>query len=166
MQGFHGNSIDLPRQECDPTKSEYAERPGVLIVDGDHWVRVMLQLGLQRNGFDVWSASNDLEVLDLYLECGFLVDVVLLDITQPNLNGPRILDGLQGLNPDVLVCFMVGEHGVSKPEAWLGRGTGCFITKPFYVDRLAEVLRPFSGNSRRLCGTVNKRFIQSKDAVS
>jgi DNA-binding response OmpR family regulator len=162
MQELHGSSIELPSQKYQPTESEQADRPGVLIVDPDHWLRVMLQLGLERNGFDVWCASNDVEAIDLYLQFGLLIDVVVLDISTPDSSGPRTLEGLRNLNPDVLVFFMIGENGASDLEAWPGRGTGCFITKPFYVDKLAEVLRPLASSDLRPCGTVNKRFASER----
>jgi CheY-like chemotaxis protein len=147
------------------TTGDGADRPGVLIVDSDHWVRVMLQLGLEHDGFDVWLASNDMEAIDLYLQFGLLIDVVLLDISAPDSGGPRTLEGLRNLNADVVVFFMIGDNGASDLEAWPGRGTGGFITKPFYVDKLAEVLRPLTGSYRQPCGPVKKRFVSEKDAV-
>jgi DNA-binding response OmpR family regulator len=122
----------------------------------------MLRLGLERNGFDVWCASNDVNAIDLYLQFGLLIDVVLLDASTPDPSGPRTLEGLRNLNPDVLVFFMIGDNGGSDPEAWPGRGTGSFITKPFHMDKLAEVLRPLTDSYRRPCGTVKNRFVSER----
>ena len=48
------------------TVRQPCEKPGVLVVDEDHLVRIMVQLGLERNGFDVWLARSGREAIDLY----------------------------------------------------------------------------------------------------
>ena len=42
---------------AEPTVPRTIAKRGVLVVDDDHMVRIMLQLGLERNGFDVWLAQ-------------------------------------------------------------------------------------------------------------
>jgi hypothetical protein len=48
------------------TARQPREKPGVLVVDDAHIVRVMVQLGLERNGFGVWLASGGREAIRLY----------------------------------------------------------------------------------------------------
>ncbi len=38
----------------EPTVHRPSEKPGVLVVDDEHMVRIMVQMGLERDGFDVW----------------------------------------------------------------------------------------------------------------
>ena len=117
------------------------EKPGVLVVDDEHLVRVMVQLGLERDGFEVWSATDGWQAIRLYREHRDRIAVVLLDVRMPGLDGPATLDALRDLNPDVQVCFMSGDTGVYEPEALLKRGAAHVIAKPFRLEQLAAILR-------------------------
>jgi CheY-like chemotaxis protein len=117
------------------------ERPAVLVVDDDHLVRIMVQLGLERKDFDVCLASNGREAIHLYEQQRAHIDVVLLDVRMPGLDGPQTLDALRVLNPKVLVCFMSGDTGAYQQDELQQRGAAHFIAKPFRLDELAKLLR-------------------------
>ena len=145
MQPQNYSYIDLPVESSQPAGSEtrtspLPERPGVLVVDDEHLVLAMLQLSLERNGFDVWLAGSGREAIHLYQVHRNQIDVVLLDVRMPGLDGPATLDALRDLNPDVQVCFMSGDTGVYEPEALLKRGAAHVIAKPFRLEELAKAL--------------------------
>ena len=71
------------------------ERPGVLVVDDDHIVRIMVQLALERNGFDVWLARNGREAIELYRRHAEEIAVLLLDVRMPGLDGIQTLEVLR-----------------------------------------------------------------------
>jgi CheY-like chemotaxis protein len=127
--------------EGEPTVQQLCNKPGVLVVDDDHLVRVMLQLGLERNGFDVWLAADGREAIDLYREHRESIAVVLLDVRMPGLDGPGTLDALREVNPAVLACFMSGGMGAHDPQELLRRGAASIIAKPFHIDQLTNNLR-------------------------
>lgn len=118
-----------------------SSKPGVLVVDDDHLVRIMLQLGLERNGFDVWLATNGREAIDLYRAHREEIAVVLLDVRMPGLDGPATLDAMRRLNPEVRACFMSGDTGDYEPNDLLQRGGARVVAKPFLLDELANILR-------------------------
>jgi CheY-like chemotaxis protein len=111
------------------------------VVDYEQLVRLMVQLGLERNGFDVWVARNGREALQLYKEHRDRIDVVLLDVCMAGLDGPPTLDGLRGMNPKVLACFMTAYPAANDLASLRERGALCLITKPFLVDQLVNFLR-------------------------
>jgi CheY-like chemotaxis protein len=113
---------------------------GVLVVDDEHLVRSMLQLGLERDGFNVWSAASGREAIRLYRSHGKSIDVVLLDVRMPGLDGVETLQLLRELNPQVRACFMTGDTGAYRPEELRQRGAPVLV-KPFHLDQLAIVLR-------------------------
>lgn len=146
MRQQHRTLMDPPDKKsqaavAEPTDRQLRNKPGVLVVDGDRLMRIMLQLGLERNGFDVWLAPNGREAIDLYREHRENIAVVLLDVRMPGLDGPRTLDALRELDPEVPACFMSGDTGGSKPEALRQRGAAYVIAKPFLLNDLAAVLR-------------------------
>lgn len=146
MRQERSKLIDLPEKrsqtlEAEPTLGQHRDKPGVLVVDDEHMVRVMLQLGLERNGFDVWLAANGREAIELYRAHREDIAVVLLDVQMPGLDGPHTLDALRELDPKVLACFMSGATGAYTPEELRQQGAACIIAKPFFLDDLANILR-------------------------
>jgi CheY-like chemotaxis protein len=146
MQPQNCDQLDLPAESGQPAGGTTSvlplpQRPGVLVVDDEHLVLAMLQLSLERNGFDVWLAGSGCEAIHLYQVHRNQIDVVLLDVRMPGLDGPATLDALRDLNPDVQVCFMSGDTGAYEPEALLKRGAAHVIAKPFRLDDLAKGLR-------------------------
>jgi CheY-like chemotaxis protein len=127
--------------EGEPTAGQSRAKPGVLVVDDDHLVRIMVQLGLEYHGLNVWLASDGHEAIEVYRHYQDSIDVVLLDVRMPGLDGPQTLDILRELNSQVLVCFMSGEMGDYEPEQLRQRGAAHVITKPFYLSELATTLR-------------------------
>src|SRR5579883_1265425 len=73
-------------------------RVGVLVVEDDDLVRRVVEMGLRQSEFDVWSALDGREAIELYRREREHVDVVLLDVRMPGLDGPEILDALRELN--------------------------------------------------------------------
>jgi CheY-like chemotaxis protein len=124
-----------------PDVRQDRERVGVLVVDDEHMVRIVVRLGLERHGFDVWIASNGREAIDIYRQHRNDIDVALVDVCMPGLDGPQVLDELRSLNPAVLVCFMSGNTGAYTPQHLIQRGAAHVFAKPFLLSDLANVLR-------------------------
>jgi CheY-like chemotaxis protein len=129
-----------PAAESGPPIPPFPERPGVLVVDDEHFVRSILQLGLERHGFEVWPASGGREAVRLYQAHRHRIRVVLLDVRMPGLDGPGTLDALRELNPGVVACFMGGDLGACDQDELLRRGAVRVVTKPFHVNELADDL--------------------------
>ena len=140
------NLTDPPEEtsqtaEVEPAVRQTSEKPGVLVVDDEHMVRIMVQLGLERNGFDVLLARSGPEAIDIYRGHAEEIAVVLLDVCMPGLDGLETLEVLRELNPDVVACFMSSESGVCHPERLLQSGAAHVIPKPFRPDELASIVR-------------------------
>ena len=127
--------------EGEATLRQPRDKPGVLVVDDENLVRIMLQLGLERSSFEVWLACNGREAIHLYRKHRDRIDVVLLDVRMPGLDGPQTLDVLRELNPKVLACFMTGDTGAYHLEELRQRGAAHVIAKPFRLEQLAAILR-------------------------
>ena len=146
MRPLDGKPIGPPAErsqaaEGERTVRELHEKPGVLVVDDEHLVRVMVQLGLERDGFEVWPAPNGWRAIRLYREHRDRIAVVLLDVQMPGLDGPQTLDALREVAPQVVACFMSGDACANEPEELRQRGVAYFLAKPFRLDHLANVLR-------------------------
>jgi two-component system response regulator (stage 0 sporulation protein F) len=125
----------------EPAIRNFGEKPGVLVVDEDHLARALLQMGLERNGFDVWLAPNGYEALHLYEEHADSIDVVLLDFRAPGLDALATLDVLRELDAELRICFMADGSEVRQTQALMRRGASHVTAKPFLLNDLIGVLQ-------------------------
>jgi two-component system response regulator (stage 0 sporulation protein F) len=137
MVPHHEKSQTATRE---PIMRRLGTKPGVLVVDDEHMVRIMVQLGLERNGFEVWLASDGLEAIDLFRAHREEIAVVLLDVRMPGFDGVQTLDSLRELDREVPACFMNDDPGAYEPDELLQRGAAYVIAKPFHLDELANIL--------------------------
>ena len=128
----------LPAPKAPPAA---ARRPGILVVDDDRDVRGLLQVVLGRYGFVVWEAATGLQALEVYQEWGSAIDLALLDVRMPGLDGPQTLVGLRRLNPALCCCFMTGDAGAYTLEDLIARGAVYVFHKPFRPFEVAQILR-------------------------
>jgi CheY-like chemotaxis protein len=113
---------------------------GLLVADDEGEVRDALNDGLQREGFSVWLAADGQEALDLYRDHCATIDVVLLDVRMPGLDGPQTLAALQEITPQVRCCFMSGYLGRYTAEKLRALGAATVFAKPFQLAEVAHVL--------------------------
>jgi len=125
----------------EPERPAGPDRPGVLVVDDENLVRITVHLGLERNGFRVWSASSAREALDLYRQFREQIDVVVLDDCLPDLDGPATLGSLRELRSDLRACVMSNRRGNAFVRDWIGCGEAHVVAKPFFLEDLTRALR-------------------------
>lgn len=112
----------------------------VLIVDDDPAIRTITALALRRAGWQVEDAGSGAAALEKYDR---EVDVVLLDLMMPDMDGRELLAALQRVNPDVKAVFITAMHDLDEELASLGaQGV---LRKPYdplvLGDQLAAMLR-------------------------
>lgn len=118
-----------------------SNRPGVLVVDDDNLVLIMLQLGLERYGFNVWPAHNGVEAIQTLREQDGRITMAILDLNMPDQDGAAIWEALRKIDPDLRVCFMSGDLNERRVLDLTRRGAALLIAKPFLIHELAELLR-------------------------
>jgi CheY-like chemotaxis protein len=122
-----------------PATDGAGDRPGVLIVDDDPLLRMLLNLGLRHHGFRVWQAGGGREAVAVYRQYGALIDLVLLDVRMPDFDGPHTLAALREVACGVRVCFLCGS-AEGDPEKLLALGVVGVLAKPFRLDGLVRAL--------------------------
>jgi CheY-like chemotaxis protein len=113
---------------------------GVLVVDDEAYVRGVLDVGLRREGVAVWLAADGRAGLDLYRQHSQEIDVVLLDVQMPGLDGPQTIAALRELDPGLPCCFMSGNLGKYTELYLLDLGEAAVLPKPFRLDEVAQLL--------------------------
>lgn len=113
----------------------------VLLVDDEQAVRILCQKMLERIGFDVLSASNGKEAIDLFKANAARVRCVLLDLTMPQMDGEETFGELRRVDPMVRVIMSSGYNEQDIVSRFSGKGLAGFIQKPYRLARMTEVFR-------------------------
>jgi CheY-like chemotaxis protein len=120
-------------------------RPGILIADDAALILTLLKFELEARGFSVWLAVDGDDALDLYQRHLSEIDLLLLDVQMPGLDGPQTLAALKQLNPDVLACFMTGGSDHYSDDTLRQCGVACVFSKPFRAEEVARALYSLAG---------------------
>jgi CheY-like chemotaxis protein len=120
-------------------------RPEVLVVEDEAAVSKMLELALQQFGFTVHLAGGGRQALETYRRHADTIDVVLLDVQMPDMDGPGTLTALRRINPSVPVVFMSGNTGRYSGEDLSSLGATHVLQKPFRLDELSQFLWQLAG---------------------
>lgn len=118
---------------------ESDETVRVLIADDEDRLRITTTVSLKRRGFDVRAVASGDEAVEEVKTSD--VDVVILDVKMPGMDGHNALREIRRLRPDVQVIMLTGYGSVgSALEGW-HEGVFAYLTKPSSIDFLAERIR-------------------------
>ncbi|HLN32778.1 MAG TPA: PAS domain S-box protein [Gemmataceae bacterium] len=113
----------------------------ILIVEDDEGVRVLTKQFLQHCGYTVLDAATAEEGLSLAESYSHPIDLLLVDVVLPGMDGPRMAERLALLRPEIKVLYFSGytdnavvRHGILKSKDW-------FLQKPFTRNGLAQEVR-------------------------
>lgn len=110
----------------------------VLVVDDEPPIRKLLRMGLGAEGYDVVEAPNARSALE---HLGQKVDLVILDLGLPDMQGLDLLRRIRSLIEDVpIVVLSSRDDETSKVDA-LDNGADDYVTKPFGMKELLARIR-------------------------
>jgi CheY-like chemotaxis protein len=124
------------------------ERLTVLVADDATFVLGLLEFALPLAGFRLLTARSGPQAVDVFLEHRSGIDLVLLDVHMPGLDGPEVLEVLRQVNPAVRCCFMSDGSACYDVGDLLGQASA-FMPKPFAVEKLVDVLKGLAGAGSR-----------------
>ena len=107
-------------------------------------MRMMIKDILVKNGYEIAAeAENGLKAVEQYQDAK--PDLVLMDITMPEVDGIEAVRRIKALDPNanVIMCSAMGQQAMVI-EA-IQAGAKDFIVKPFQADRVLEAVRKVIG---------------------
>ncbi|MBI5584980.1 MAG: response regulator [Deltaproteobacteria bacterium] len=116
-------------------------RETILLVDDEKLIIEVGQALLTSLGYRVLTAESGLEALKRYGEEQESVDLVILDLILPEMDGGEIFDRLRELNPQVKVLLSSGYSIDGQATQILERGCQGFIQKPYSLQELSLKIR-------------------------
>lgn len=118
------------------------KRGRVLVVDDDADIRSLIRELLERQGFDVAEAGNGRDGLRAFYAA--TPDVVLLDVSMPEMDGYQTLERIRDLS-DVPVIMLTARAAELEKVRGLKAGADDYVTKPFgrqeLLARIEAMLR-------------------------
>lgn len=115
--------------------------PRVLIVDDEENQRRTLSIGLRLEGFDVVVASSSQEALRALSAAGGGVDLALVDLMMPGLNGLELARQIRQSFPTVRVVLSSAYHLSARQVERADCGAIGFVPKPYRLAELSSFLR-------------------------
>jgi nitrogen-specific signal transduction histidine kinase/CheY-like chemotaxis protein len=128
----------FPSGACPEAVSTRALR--VLLVEDEDMVRQVATDLLLELGHSVFPASDGCEALDVYRAPGSAIDVVLLDLAMPKMDGWECLRCLRTIDPSVTVVMTTGYDGEVETSSPLSQGLTAVMKKPYSLNQLSTVL--------------------------
>jgi DNA-binding NtrC family response regulator len=110
----------------------------VLIVDDDPQIRRLCRTVLEKNHYFVKEASNGKEALAALKES--VVDVMVLDLSMPEVDGLEVLNVVHVKLPKLKVIAISGFMGGTMLEVAKAYHVAATLTKPFSSDSLLSVV--------------------------
>jgi PAS domain S-box-containing protein len=112
----------------------------ILVVDDEETVREVVTEILESLGYDVTCASDGREAVERYREKASEIDLVLLDMTMPVMDGPECFEELKKINPGVKVVVATGHALDGATQETIDAGALRSIHKPFIMADLAATV--------------------------
>lgn len=117
------------------------DRETILVVDDEQSnIAVMVEM-LEMLHYRVLPAGSGQEAVAVYSQKAKEIDLVILDMIMPGINGGRTFDILREINPDVAVILASGYSVEGEARAIINRGCRAFIQKPFLMQELSRKVR-------------------------
>ena len=113
--------------------------PKVLIVDDAQFMRLRCARLLTENGYETVEAQNGVQAVEVYQK--ERPDVVLMDITMPEMDGLTALREIKKLDPNARIAMLtaLGQQGIVL-EA-IKSGARDFVVKPFEAERVLSAVQ-------------------------
>ncbi len=113
----------------------------ILFVDDEEVISQIGRRLLEKLGYRVLTAGSGPEALEIYRREGGRIDLIILDMIMPGMNGGETFDRLKDINPSITVILSSGYSINGQAKTILERGCRGFLQKPFSLAELSKKVR-------------------------
>ena len=139
---------DIEMQEVLPGMAEAIKErsPTVLVVDDEFNIRSMLKEVLEMNGYNVFTAANGQEGIDIFRKNTSQIDLIILDMVMPVMDGKQAFLEIKKLKKSQKVIIISGYAKKDDLREILNKGALAFMSKPFQIDSIVKKVKEFLRN--------------------
>lgn len=129
-------AIETEQEELLPRGTER-----ILFVDDEESIVIIARQILNRLGYSVTTSTDSLEALRVFREQPELFDLVITDMTMPNMTGERLSRELMCIRPDIPIVLCTGFSELITEQKASELGIREFVMKPLITKEMAAVVR-------------------------
>ena len=113
----------------------------ILFVDDEEAITIMTGQILERLGYKVETKLNPVEALELFKTDPEAFDLVITDMTMPQMTGGKLSGELKAIRPDIPVIICTGHSSLIDEEKAKEMGIDGYVTKPIVKREVAIAIR-------------------------
>jgi signal transduction histidine kinase/CheY-like chemotaxis protein len=113
----------------------------ILLVDDEDMIIDVGQALIERIGYHVITAKSGREAIEIVKSQGSEIDLVILDMIMPHMDGGKTFDQIRSICPEIPVLLSSGYTINGQAERIMQRGCNGFIQKPFGISLLSQKIR-------------------------
>jgi CheY-like chemotaxis protein len=121
-------------------------RGRILLVDDEDLILQAIGSALQTLGLEVLTARDGLEALERFREAQPRLDLVLMDLTMPRMDGREAFRAMHDLDPSVPIVLSSGFTEQDSVQTLSGENPTAFIQKPYQIKELRQLLQRVLGS--------------------
>jgi len=111
------------------------------LVDDEEMIRDVGEAMLAKLGYRIFMAESGEQAIDLIKHNGNEIDLVILDLIMPGLDGGRTFDLIREIKPNIPVILASGYAIDGQANEIMKKGCNGFIQKPYNISDLSHKVR-------------------------
>ena len=131
-----GPEIYVPIHETLPHGNE-----AILFIDDEKSLVKLNKVRLEQIGYQVTAVTNPLEALEMFLYRSTRFDLVITDMTMPEMMGDELAQEMLKIRPDIPIILCTGFNERISEEQALEKGFSAFLAKPLALKDMAATIR-------------------------
>ncbi|MFC1840327.1 PAS domain S-box protein [Thermodesulfobacteriota bacterium] len=137
--------LPLEKTEAQDLKEDSIEIPKgnehILFVDDEESIVNIMQKSLEKLGYKVTGRTSSVEALEAFRNNPNKFDLVITDMTMPNMTGEDLAKELMNIEPDIPIILCTGFSEKINEEKAKEIGISSFVMKPIIVSEIATTIR-------------------------
>jgi len=129
LEAFEDGDVELKGEGC------------VMVVDDEPIIRLTAKSILEECGYEVITADNGRQALELFKKKHAEVDIILLDMAMPVLSGKDAFVEIRKIHPTQKILMASGFKQDERLKEVMDMGANGFIQKPYSLDDLAKKVK-------------------------
>ncbi|MCG6536528.1 MAG: response regulator, partial [Syntrophales bacterium LBB04] len=122
----------------------------ILLIDDEDLVMEVGEKFLKVMGYRVLKASEGEEAVETYRNHQEEVDLIILDLIMPKMEGGEVFKRLRKISPEVKILLSSGYSLDAKVSQIIKQGACGFIQKPFDMEQLSQSIRAIFDDEKKM----------------
>ncbi len=134
----HSHPYQRPHRNGAPSQDSSVRQ--ILVVDDEAALRGIATRLLEASGYQVLTARNGREAVEVFQASQSDIDLILLDLSMPVMSGQEALGVLRAIDPNVRVIICSGEVTEDDQPMRMAQGAKAVISKPYQLTELLDLI--------------------------